>query len=933
MAALKLYFSLVSEDSPVQVSVHRDLVTLQEVWQKPEQADCVGIVHVGFIRPKIKNSVALLKHRGKVLVTVAAKWALPKEYQSSVAAITEMKLTSQVIPLHQLLQGLGCDAIETQAAFEDPSPVTADDESKHTIAEAARQVLNDAGRPLNKEEIFALIIEQGLYYFGANKPVSALAVELNRYTQGTDYCKPAAEPMFVKLEGGRFCSLDPQSTDLNGWVKQLAGDKPQLATLAGAYGVYTEQGYVELAPSLPPGLRDQLDIYRFSRLVGGIETHDPQALIQILPYSLLTAKVGSLDLSVRVLNVLNHQGTSCLADLVGVSTYSMLEWQNFGRKSVQDFCAGLIKAVEKLGVQLAHNVNVTSDTAALESTEVNEEHDEGYQMELVSALPLKEHFEKALSGLKDTHRQIIEYRTGYNGTVMTLEATGELVGVTRERIRQIQKKYVTKIIETEFWDDCIGRKIGQLLIDREAPLYIEMLEIEDPWFSGFMGNYQHLAAIIEMFSENEIRIIKINGASVVTRIKSDAWEEVVSHFRKSLKHKAEEGGWTRHDIDITFRARLSDKGAPELVPLIWGEFDHALQFDGESGEARLLAFGVSAESVVQAVLLEAESPLHFTEVAVRATEMLGKNVDDRHAQSALRSQGAKLYGRGIYGLEKFNPISPRMCDNIRLVVCNMMYEGPLMKQWHANEILTMLQTKFSALPEELDNYILNIILQSSERLVYLNRMVWGRADSNQTANNRVDMADAFTQILEEHGGPLKGKDIKDRLAVIRGVSKNLQLQPTDRMIQVGPDFWGLIERDVGGSQAGNAARLDVLCRKLHERQKGIHVSEIEQHVDVSDDSEDLPSAYALLNLAQRDDRFYLGRAMFVGLSEWGSDARRLNLTQAIKKLFEDIAAPLSIAHIHLELGRLTGLEVYGNVTGLLISQGFVYDSVSKSWFK
>ena len=59
-----------------------------------------------------------------------------------------------------------------------------------------------------------------------------------------------------------------------------------------------------------------------------------------------------------------------------------------------------------------------------------------------------------------------------------------------------------------------------------------------------MGNYQHLSAIIELFSENEIRVITIDGANVVTRIRADMWHDSVSHFRKSLKDKAQEGGWT-----------------------------------------------------------------------------------------------------------------------------------------------------------------------------------------------------------------------------------------------------------------------------------------------------------------------------------------------------------------------------------------------------
>ena len=277
---------------------------------------------------------------------------------------------------------------------------------------------------------------------------------------------------------------------------------------------------------------------------------------------------------------------------------------------------------------------------------------------------------------------------------------------------------------------------------------------------------------------------------------------------------------------------------------------------------------------MQVILLQAERPLHFTEVAERATELLGRTIDGRLAQNALVRQGAKLFGRGIYGLEKLNPIPPKMCNNICLVATKLIWAGPLMKQWHAGEILTELQSKFPALPEELDNYILNIILGKSDKLVYLNRMVWCRSDSNQTSDDRIDLGDAFTRILEDNGGPLKGKELKERLSEIRGVSNSLQLQPTERMIQIGPDFWGLIKRDIGGTSRDNNARLEKIFNHLQTTQKGIHVSEVEGVVEVSDTSSELPSAYALLNLAQRDERFHLGQSMYLGLSAWGRDTRR-----------------------------------------------------------
>ena len=121
---------------------------------------------------------------------------------------------------------------------------------------------------------------------------------------------------------------------------------------------------------------------------------------------------------------------------------------------------------------------------------------------------------------------------------------------------QFQKKNVEKIIKTEFWDDCIAIKIGELLLSREQPLYLEMLEVEDAWFSGFIGNYQHLAAIIGLFSENQIKILRIEGSVIISRISQDDWDTLIRSFKRTLKNKAKEQSWTKSDINLTFKCSL-----------------------------------------------------------------------------------------------------------------------------------------------------------------------------------------------------------------------------------------------------------------------------------------------------------------------------------------------------------------------------------------
>ena len=212
-------------------------------------------------------------------------------------------------------------------------------------------------------------------------------------------------------------------------------------------------------------------------------------------------------------------------------------------------------------------------------------------------------------------------------------------------------------------------------------------------------------------------------------------------------------------------------------------------------------------------------------------------------------------------------------------------------------------------------------------------MVWARSDSGQCADDRVDMADAFAKILEDNGGPLKGKELKDRLSKIRGVVEHLQIQPTNRLIQVGPDFWGLIERDISGDKETINSLLDDLYSIIKERQKGLHVSEIESHLNIPVDSKDFPTPYALLNLAQRDNRFYLGRTMFVGLSEWGDDTRRLNISQAVRKLINDMPKPMSITEISALVEDMVEMPIDITLSNVLINEGAVYDQIARTWFK
>jgi hypothetical protein len=932
MSALKMFFCIVSETRSNEITVHRELNSIYTLWNNESSDNKVGIIHIGFIRPKVPSYEEIQHFHGGILVSESVKFSLPSEYNTGNNSV----FGSNKNRLFQLLTGFGYNidiADDEEYVSEDLSnetPLTSG--SKHTIASAALEVLESVAKPMSKEEIYGHIIERNLFQFGAKKPINVLNVELNRHCEGTEYSQASSNKFFGKINAELFYALSTSSREFDGWLTILIEFHPKLAVVCSNLGIFDEKLYFKNKKFLSDTQIRELELIRFRELKASINVEDPSELIPLLPVSILEANISQLGLTVRTSNVFSVKNIFTLKGAIGYSLKEMMTWPNFGKKSAKDLCEVLDASVEKLSFMFPINFNVNNE----EGTNVSDEKIEvvvpdASNFDHASKTTLKQHFENSLSVLKNKDRKVLECRTGYREPVKTLEEVGKIINLTRERVRQIQKKNVSKIINTEYWDDCIALKVGKLLLSREQPLYLEMLEIEDDWFTGFIGNYQHLAAIIELFSENQIKFITINGAVIISRICQEDWDNLVGEFKKSLKNKAKEQIWTKSDINLTFTTSLEDKGALELLPVLWDLFNETLQFSTQNN--LLVAYGKTGESAVYTVLQQAESPLHYSEVALRASVILGKKVEERLAHNSMPRLGAKLFGRGQYGLAKFNPISDTTCNHIRLVLGNLLYDGPLGKQWHVTELLNNLKERFPSLPKELDMYLLNIILEDSERLTYLNKNVWARKDSGQLPTDRVDMADAFTKILEDAGKPLKGKEIKAKLEEIRGVHESLQIQPTERMLQVGPDTWGLLDRDVVISEDEQAECFNKLFNFLTRQEIGIHITEVKSFLEEEDLSNIQVGNYALLNLAQRDERFYLGRSMFLGLAEWGEDTRRFTFAQAIRKILQDMKRPMHISEINAQVEMLTGLEVDSAVTGLLINEGGRYDSSKRLWEK
>ena len=572
-----------------------------------------------------------------------------------------------------------------------------------------------------------------------------------------------------------------------GWVKSLFEKNPDIYQIAHKYGIHDDNSYVLNRDKLPASTALKLDRERFDLLKTTIDQNDPYQLLQIAPRFLMNQHISELRLSVRARNVLLFQNINQVHELAELSVNQLLQLQNLGKRSIQDICHAIVDRIE--------NAPFLSATEIVNKEDAYTDFKNLSIIDEISNVPLIEHLPWELNKLGEVDQSIVCGRMGISGFPLTLEELGEKHGVTRERIRQREKKAMRFIIRKGFWGDEIGKRIDQLLSNRKVPLVLELLDVEDDWFKGFDDQYVYLGNIIQEFSRKEIRVIKANGRNVVTRISQDKWDALLSELRAKLKQIAVENSWNRSDTDQHFSTCLSEHSAQELISVLHEIFDEYLQYEDESLSAVLVSYGKSAESVIHTVLAQAETPLHFTEIAKRASELLGKKVDERRAHGSVTQQkGVWQFDRGIYGSIDHCPLSESERLLIRSIVEDIFYQGPINKQWHSTEIIELLAEGDSHnLPTTLDPYVLKMSIKESKKILYLGRMVWARSDSNMEAGDRIPTTESFIQILESAGKPLTGQELKQRLIKIRGINKHMQIHEDERLVAVGPNIWGLRE--------------------------------------------------------------------------------------------------------------------------------------------
>jgi len=821
LSPLRAYYIELSSNDEWKVQVCRSLSEALSAWSsRDDQLSSTGILHIGFDRPTSQTFYEVAKaFPGRMLLTDAAKYALPSTYVSSRSPVG----IAESHDVFLALQGWGY-------SDEDPSK-------------------DENGNDLND----------------------------------------AAPTEYVARE----------------WIALFLREHPVYKDRLQNANIYDDATYLESEKLLNRDSRHKIGMFRCHYFIGA-KFDDPCEFARCAPPWLADRAIANLELSVRSRNALHRLDARTVQDLSRLSSNELLQQKNVGQKSIRDILTGLRTALDEgPAPDVVHQMD-TGPGQLLQDTE-----------------SLLSRIRSSLMQFKERDRDILVCRLGFGTRRRTLEELAKSYDVTRERIRQIEKRAIEKWMRVSLWDDILQHKVGYMLAGRSFPLPVAGIEALDPWFEGLSAHVEFFARAVEIICKGRIHVIEVEGIHYISTIDQETWNSTVKEGSRLLALGAERH-WEEEYARSLVQGLLPDK-SKEFREMLWDICSVNCYFTvSPDGVRELSGFGNKTKDLVSTVLESSETPLHFKEIAQRVGSLKREDLDVRTIHKLAADLG-HLFGPGTYGLDKHLPVTQEQMQRILTEAEEIIAVQAPGKQWHSSELLGEISERLDDEAKNLDKYVLGVILKKSQIVIPLGKMTWALAQPSAT-QPRVDIYQAILSILKGAGRPLSTAEIKERLTAVRGINEVFQIQPTEDLVRIESGKWGLADRDLPLSRSEMQGRLNELAQLLEERNTGLHTSEVPDLIDL----QECP-AEALFSMAAQDPRLRISQGRYVYLEEWGTP-RRKSVAEAVADVIAYEVQPLTIEQIRSEVeAQLQRHCKPLAVSTALRNQGAVYDPSSRKW--
>ncbi|MEX0748497.1 MAG: sigma factor-like helix-turn-helix DNA-binding protein [Candidatus Saccharimonadales bacterium] len=278
---------------------------------------------------------------------------------------------------------------------------------------------------------------------------------------------------------------------------------------------------------------------------------------------------------------------------------------------------------------------------------------------------------------KEREREIITRRFGLHGRKETLEEIGNLLGITRERVRQIEKQALDKLQQIEHpYRETLEQHFTAALeaLGRIAPLHEVSAHsgTEDHAHVNFLAHLipevavipenDHFYHSLALSSHHDVKSVKQLHDELIKTVKQHKQPLSLSELHQSFGQDIEEHhlhGLARSSkLLATLDERWGLASWPQVNPK-------------------------SIRDKIYIILQREQKPMHFSDIAenIKNSDFRRKNVTTQAIHNELiKDKRFVLVGRGIYALNEWGFSKGTVADVIEKVLSE---ESPL----HRDEII------------------------------------------------------------------------------------------------------------------------------------------------------------------------------------------------------------------------------------------------------
>jgi len=495
-----------------------------------------------------------------------------------------------------------------------------------------------------------------------------------------------------------------------------------------------------------------------------------------VPAEFMQLCLDEIELPARMQTFVQREDISTIAELFGRSKADLIGQPNFGRRSL----SATIDAVRS-HIEEARTPFIAPSFLVAWRAE--------------------------LARLEPTLRFVLSRRAGTASDPETLDDLGQMLGVTREWVRQIELDGIEALGFRRRWLGAVEMRIEAVLAGGRTATLAALLQ--DPWWAGLESHLHVLAYILKRLFSSRYSVIGFGEARMLSAASQEAfdiaWTEVIEKVR-ALEYPV-----SRAAIESVVTELTGPLGTAAAA-CFFKRLEEYLHF-GEDEQRTVLAFGRNKRAEVLAVLRESPSPIPVAELYAAV------------GRCAVPDE-VLFFGRGIVGLRQHFPDFEGWQANLVPRCIEIMRRGGPTRQWSVLELRDTLADQVEV-PVWLGHWHLAGLLRTSGEVQDLGRLRVALPDG-QGEIERIHFAEHLVEVLEDARTSLSIEDIAQRARKRTDIPEStLRMALLRRpFVKLDVDLYGLLERDVPGGAEAIAQAVDCVLDLLASLQRPVQMTEI-----------------------------------------------------------------------------------------------------------